>query len=158
MVTEHNNTRALWRNIEERKLTHSAAHYLTTILELRQRLGYARVTDVAETLQVSRGAASRAMHLLRERGWIEEDPHRMLVLTEEGTRQARSVQYNHRVFEQFLREIVGLEPGVAHEDACKMEHLLSRQTTQGLTRLIRALHEHPRVLQAIKRQLERLEH
>lgn len=126
-----------WRAFEETELTHSAAHYLTTILQLRERFGYARVTDVAEELKISRGAASRALTLLKERGWIQEDPHRMLELTPSGRDLARGVVRNHAVVERFMEEILGLSAQLAHEDACKMEHLLNPETIQALVRLIR---------------------
>ena len=92
MMTDYINDSSQWRAFEDSELTHSAAHYLTTIKQLRQQYGYARVTDVADTLKVSRGAASRAMVLLKDRGWIQEDPHRMLQLTNEGMERARNVE------------------------------------------------------------------
>ena len=55
------NDSSYWREFEQNELTHSAAHYLMAIDSLREELGYARVTDVADKLEVSRGAASMRM-------------------------------------------------------------------------------------------------
>ena len=138
-MTSRINDSSFWRSFEESGLTHSAAHYLTTIFHLREQYGYARVTDVAECLKISRGAASRAIAILKERGWIQEDPHRMLELTGNGLELARGIERNFGVLESFLEDILGLPHEVAHEDACKMEHLLNPVTVSALHRLIRAL-------------------
>jgi len=127
------------RTCEDRTLTHSAAHYLTAIARLRLRHGYARVTDVAATLRISRGAASRAITLLKERGWIGEDPHRMLELTAAGAELARGVEHNYQVIQCFLEDVLGVAHDVACEDACKLEHLCSAPTIGALVSFIRTL-------------------
>lgn len=142
-----------WRAFEETELTHSAAHYLTAILGLRQRFGYARVTDVAEDLGISRGAASRALAMLKERGWIQEDPHRMLELTAAGQDLARGVVRGHAVIERFMVDILGVPEQVAHEDACKMEHLMSPVTVEALVRLIRTFEGDKRLKSRFKELL-----
>ena len=50
-----------WREYTYAELSHSRAHYLLAIEALRNELGYARTTDIAEMLEVSRGAASLAL-------------------------------------------------------------------------------------------------
>ncbi|MCL5269354.1 MAG: metal-dependent transcriptional regulator [bacterium] len=155
MMTERINDSSLWRTFEDGELTHSAAHYLMAIMHLRRRFGYARVTDVADHLKVSRGAASRATALLKERGWIREDPHRMLELTPDGEELARAVERNFLVIQYFLEDILGLPREVAFEDACKMEHLLSSETTGGLIRLIKVLEKEKGWVETLKARLAR---
>lgn len=148
------NDSSVWRAFEDHELTHSAAHYLTSIMHLRKEMGYARITDVAGYLKVSRGAASRAIALLKERGWIDEDPNRMLQLSEEGLEKARTVERNYVVAEFFLEAILGVPTDVAREDACKMEHLLNPQTTQSLLKLIQVLYKNPEMLDRLKERLQ----
>ena len=143
MMPPENNDSSFWRACEDRPLTHSAAHYLTAIARLRQRHGYARVTDVAAALGISRGAASRAITLLKERGWIGEDPHRMLELSEAGAELARAVEHNYQVIQCFLEEVLGVAHDVACEDACKLEHLCSAPTIGALVSFIRTLEGPP---------------
>lgn len=151
------NDNSSWRAFEDSELTHSAAHYLTTIQNHRKQFGYARVTDVADHLKISRGAASRAVSLLKERGWIQEDEHRMLELTEIGQRLARVVERNYLVMEWFLEEVLGLPRETAREDACKMEHLLSPVTSHALFRLTRALKQDAEVMNRLQASLAGLE-
>jgi Mn-dependent DtxR family transcriptional regulator len=149
----HVNDNSAWRAFEESELTHSAAHYLMTIMHLRKKNGYARVTDVAEHLSVSRGAASRATTLFKERGWIQENEHRMLELTADGMELARSVERNYLILEAFFEDILGVTKDVALADACKIEHLLSPQTAQMLFRFTQFFKERPKLAEQIRRKL-----
>ncbi|MBE7561016.1 metal-dependent transcriptional regulator [bacterium] len=147
------NDSSVWRAFENAELTHSSAHYLMAVMHVRKRQGYARATDVAEYLGVTRGAASKAMQLLKERGWIIEDVHRMLDLSEEGSRLARMVERNFLVIECFLEDILGVPSKAAREDACKMEHLLSPCTMRALLKLVQFLAQDEQHLRQLKEEL-----
>lgn len=131
------NDAAYWREFENNQLTHSAAHYLMAIDSLRGDLGYARVTDVADMLEVSRGAASMAIAHLKKRGWVEEDPNRFLLLSDQGHSMANLVEHNFRILSKFFEEVLGAPHDVALSDACKMEHLMSLETGRRLVWLMR---------------------
>lgn len=131
------NDSAYWREFEKNELTHSAAHYLMAIDSLRSDLGYARVTDVAERLEVSRGAASMAITHLKNRGWVSEDKNRFLLLTDEGGAMACIVEHNFRILKKFFEEVLGVPQDLASGDACKMEHLMSLDTGRRLVWMMR---------------------
>lgn len=131
------NDSAYWREFEKNELTHSAAHYLMAIDSLRTDLGYARVTDVAEMLEVSRGAASMAITHLKRRGWVDEDPNKFLLLSKDGHAMANLVEHNFRILSKFFEEVLGAPHDVALSDACKMEHLMSLETGRRLVWLMR---------------------
>lgn len=122
----------VWKKFEENGITHSAAHHLLAILELREKRGYARVTDVAKHLEITTGSASTNLKSLRQKGLVEEDDNRFLTLSEEGETLARATIMRKKVFEQFLVEILKVPQEIAEVDACKTEHLLSIQTAQRL--------------------------
>ncbi len=135
-----------WRDFEHNVVTHSMAHYLTAIDSLRKELGYARATDVADFLEVSRGAASMALSQLKKRGWVMEDPNRFLLLTEAGGRIAARVQQNYATLTRFFEQVLGATHEVATGDACKMEHLVSLETGQRLVWLMQQLMDDPKLL------------
>ncbi len=130
------NDSAYWREFEKNELTHSAAHYLMAIDSLREELGYARVTDVAEKLEVSRGAASMFITQLKKRGWVKEDPNRFLLLTDRGEAVVNLVEHNFRIVSRFFTDFLKVEKDVAFADACKIEHLLSLETGKRLLGLM----------------------
>jgi len=129
-------TAEVWKQFEENELTHSAAHHLVAILELRERQGYARVTDVAKDLNITTGSASTNLKNLKERGFVAEDDNKFLLLTELGESLARQVIERREVFLQFLVEVLGVGAEQAEIDACKTEHLLSPETTSKLANFL----------------------
>ncbi len=131
------NDSSYWREFENNELTHSAAHYLMAIDSLRTDRGYARVTDVAEMLEVSRGAASMAIAHLKRRDWVHEDDKKFLFLSPEGASIANLVERNFVILTKFFEEVLGVPKDVARADACKMEHLMSLETGQRLVWLMR---------------------
>jgi Mn-dependent DtxR family transcriptional regulator len=126
----------VWKRFEQNNVTHSAAHHLSAIASLHDQLGYARVSDVARALNITRGSASLSLKALKQRGWVEEDQNRFLLLSNRGTEIVRSVKAKRVVIEQFLGEVLGLPAEVAEEDTCKIEHLLSMTTAKRLAHLI----------------------
>lgn len=139
-----------WRDFEENILTHSMAHYLMAIDSRRQEFGYARATDVADYLQVSRGAASMALNQLKKRGWVAEDPNRFLLLTEEGARIATLVEQNFIILSKFFEEVLGMDKETAVSDACKMEHLMSMETGKRLVWLMRYVMSDPETARNVR--------
>lgn len=140
---------ASWREYTYSNLSHSRAHYLLAIESLRSGLGYARTTDIAEMLEVSRGAASMALAQLKKRGWVTEDPNRFLLLTAEGKQMTALVSRNFEVLRTFFHETLGLSVESANEEACKMEHLITVETTDRLKQFSDALTTHPELHQTI---------
>lgn len=138
-MSEHEHTQPhsyseVWRRFEEHPLTHSMAHYLMAISELRAEHGYARATDVAKRLGVTKGSASIALKTMREKGFIEEDANRVLFLTKRGQGAVSNIVGSRAAFLQFFHDVLAVDELVALEDACKLEHLVSHITTERLIR------------------------
>ncbi len=148
------NDASYWREFEKNALSHSMAHYLMAIDSLRGELGYARATDVAGMLEVSRGAASMALSQLKKRGWVGEDPNRFLLLTEQGEEIARLVENHFAILAEFFEGVLGVSSATAIADACKMEHLMSMQTGRRLMALMRCILNDEEVASLVKERME----
>lgn len=127
----------VWKEYEDNALTHSAAHYLMTIKELLELQGYARVTDIAKRLNITRGSCSISLKALKKRGYVVEDENRFLRLSPEGMRLAEMVERNDELLEKFFKNVLGVDPDQAEVDACKIEHLLSIESSIRLESFIR---------------------
>lgn len=127
----------VWKQFEENNITHSAAHHLLAILELKEKRGYARVTDVAKHLNITTGSASTNLKSLKAKGLIVEDDNRFLTLSEAGEALARGVVARKQIFERFLTEVLKVSAEQAEIDACKTEHLISGETARKLERFMR---------------------
>ena len=130
-----------WKHFEQNPLTHSAAHYLMTIKELIDENGYARVTDVAKKMKITPGSCSLSLKALKKRKLIEEDKNRFLLLSQQGQELAIMVTKNEQILEKFFRDVLGVDAWQAEIDSCKMEHLISMETSTKLCSFLHFLEE-----------------
>lgn len=113
-------------------LTHSMAHYLLTIHKLKEDKGYARVTDIARELGLTKGSVSTALGNLKKRSLVLEDESKFLDLSDLGHEQVHRILSIRTLMYYFLKDVLNVEEGVAHKDSCLVEHLLSNETREGL--------------------------
>jgi DtxR family Mn-dependent transcriptional regulator len=122
----------IWKEFEANDITHSAAHHLLAILELREKRGYARVTDVAKELEITTGSASINLKALKAKNLIVEDENKFLSLSPQGEAIARAVHMRKNILHEFLVKILKVSAEQAEIDSCKTEHLISAETAQKL--------------------------
>ncbi len=128
-----------WKNFEHNIITHSAAHHLTTISNLLDKQGYARVTDVAKSLEITRGSVSITLKALKEKGYVKEDENKFLRLSELGIELTQSIKSKRLITDKFLQDVLKVEFEQSEIDACKIEHLLSSETSEQLLRFMKFL-------------------
>lgn len=102
----------------------SSEDYLEMILMLAEQKEEVHSIDIASGLNVSKPSVSCAMKRLRENGYIEMDDNKRITLTESGFEIASRIYQRHQTLTQLLLYI-GVDPAVAREDACKLEHDIS---------------------------------
>ena len=130
---------ATWKAFERNELTHSAAHHLMAIAQLLSDRGYARVSDVARALGITRGSASITLKALKEKGYVMEDENKFLFLTEKGDRLSHTIQSTRKILIKFLQDVLQVHPDQAEIDACKVEHLISEETGKKLLSFLKFL-------------------
>lgn len=113
------------------KLHESAENYLETILILSKRLGNVRSIDIANALSFSKPSVSVAMKNLRLNSYIEVDSDGHITLLEKGREIAEKIYERHTFLTDFLTSI-GVDPKVAAEDACRIEHVISSESFAAL--------------------------
>jgi DtxR family Mn-dependent transcriptional regulator len=113
------------------ELSHSMVHYLLTIHSLKEIKGYARVTDVARSLNLTKGSVSIAINNLKKKGLLVEEEHsKFIYLSDKGHSQVHGILSARTLLFYFLKDILQVEEEVAVNDSCLMEHLLSRKTRE----------------------------
>lgn len=128
----------VWKKFEANAITHSAAHHLIAIHELKEERGYARVTDIAKHLNITTGSVSINLKGLKAKGLIEEDDNKFLSLTSDGLEIASAVMKTKEALVKFFTEILGVSDSQADIDACKVEHLLSAETSIKLRKYLKS--------------------
>lgn len=118
------------------KSEESVEDYLETIYVLSKRLPVVRSVDVATELGYSKPSVSVAVKNLKNRNFISVSAEGYLSLTEEGEALASEIFDRHTVLSNWLISL-GVHPQTASEDACKMEHDMSKETFQALKKHIK---------------------
>lgn len=105
----------------------SSENYLETILILSQRLAFVRAVNIAEELNFKKSSVSVAMKNLKEKEYITVDKQGHILLTSSGKAVAEMIYERHTLLSKWLISL-GVNETAAHNDACKMEHVLSKES------------------------------
>lgn len=119
-----------------KELTPSMEDYLEAILHLEKLHRVARVKDIANFLGVQMPSVTGALKNLRQRGLINYEKNSFISLTEEGLEVANAVQEKHSILECFLTKTLQLPIKEAQDQACRIEHVVSGETTRRIKNLI----------------------
>ena len=117
------------------KIQESAENYLETILILKNRKGMVRSIDIVNELDYTKPSVSVAMKNLRENGYIKMDRDGYITLTDEGAAIAEAMYERHTVISDWLASL-GVNKKVAVEDACRIEHVISRESFEAIKSVI----------------------
>lgn len=109
----------------------SAEDYLECILKLSKIRPVVRSIDIATDMNYSKPSISVAMKNLRLNGYIKVDESGFITLTESGMEIASSIYERHLLLKKWLL-FLGVDEQIAEEDACKIEHTLSKETFAAL--------------------------
>ena len=108
------------------KLTQANEDYLEAIVMLAgEDRSPVRSVDIANRLDVSKPSVNKAVALLREEGFIEQQPYGDVYLTDAGAKYGEAVLERHNTLMRFFVEVLGVEPDVAEDEACCIEHVIS---------------------------------
>jgi Mn-dependent DtxR family transcriptional regulator len=79
----------------------------------------------------SKPSVSRAVGILKKDGYILVDGDGFITLTESGRAVAEKIFARHTLISDLLIRL-GVEPSVAAEDACRIEHVLSDESFEAI--------------------------
>jgi DtxR family Mn-dependent transcriptional regulator len=106
------------------KLSSSLEDYLEAIFNLASESKIARSKDIAKMLDVSRASVTGALRVLKKKGLVHYKPYDYVTLTEPGQEVAGEIVRKHNILKAFFINVLGIEPDLAQQAACKAEHAL----------------------------------
>lgn len=115
----------------------SRENYLETILILKNETGSVRSIDIARRLDFSKPSVSRAVAILKEDKCIEIDENGYITLTNKGEEKAKSIYERHKLLTKFFAQTAKVDEKIAEQDACKIEHIISDETFQGIKKFLK---------------------
>lgn len=128
------------------KPSQSAEDYLERIHELIEEKGYARVVDIASSLNVKQASVTSMVQKLDEMGFVNYEKYRGLMLTEDGKAIAVKIHRRHETLARFF-SLFGLDEETQGKDIEGLEHHLSTSTIEFLEDLSRFFELNPKALQ-----------
>ena len=108
-------------------LSESIQHYLREIYKLRVEDGTVTVKALARRLQVSDPSASAMVKKLSALSLAQHERYGGVELTDAGERVALEVIRHHRLLELYLARTLGLHVDDVHDEADRLEHVLSEE-------------------------------
>jgi DtxR family Mn-dependent transcriptional regulator len=113
-------------------LSQSIEDYLKAIYELTQDDGRASTNALADFLNVAPASVTGMLQKLAttEPPLLEYQKHRGVRLTKQGEKVALETIRHHRLLELFLHQILGYEWDEVHDEADRLEHVISEQFEQ----------------------------
>ena len=109
------------------KIYESGEDYLEAIYVIQKIHGSVRSVELAEFMGYSKPSISCAVANLQKKKFLIKDEKSFLHLTESGLKIAKNIYERHRFFTQLFISF-GVEPRLAEDDACKVEHVISEET------------------------------
>ena len=119
------------------ELLESGENYLENIYLIKKKRNGIRAVDVAKVLEVSRPSVSRALNILKQKGFVEVDERNEINLTATGEQRAREIFHKHQNLEKFLTAVLNIDSVTADRDACRIEHMISDEAFSGILLYLR---------------------
>ena len=113
----------------------SIEDYLECILILGEKKPVVRSVDVASEMGFKKSSVSVAMKNLREKGHIIVSEEGYISLTESGRQIAEMIYERHRLLTDWFVKI-GVDPQIAADDACRLEHDISQESFDAIKKYI----------------------
>jgi DtxR family Mn-dependent transcriptional regulator len=110
--------------------------YLQAVYTLADEGGQVIGARLAEFLRISPAAVSEMVHRLERDGLLQLDDRKEVRLTARGMEAASSIIRRHRLAERMLVDLLGYEWWKTHEEAERIEHAMSPEMEERLTRVL----------------------
>jgi len=122
----------------------SMENYLEAIFHIVEEKKAARPRDITQSLNVNASSVTSALRWLSEHGLINYAPFEVITLTPRGEKAARNVVRRHEALRHFFIEVLSINEPEADRAACEMEHAVSSEILDRLTRFAEFVEKCPR--------------
>lgn len=116
-------------------ISQAVQDYLKTIYKLEVS-GPVSTTEIAKELKVSGASVTGMLKRLAGMGMVDYNSYKGVKLTESGKKIALEIIRHHRLLELYLKEMLGFPLDKVHEEACRLEHYVSKDFVDKITELM----------------------
>src|SRR6478609_368903 len=129
--------------------TPSMEDYLERIYKLIDEKGYARVSDIAEGLEVHPSSVTKMIQKLDKDNYLIYEKYRGLVLTNKGKKMGKRLVDRHQLLESFLK-VIGVQDENIYRDVEGIEHHLSWDSITCIETLVEFFNREPSRLDELR--------
>ncbi|OGB94411.1 MAG: DtxR family transcriptional regulator [candidate division NC10 bacterium RBG_16_65_8] len=108
-------------------LSQAVEDYLKAVFEVQRDHGKVATTVLAERMGVTPASATGMIKKLAGLKLVRHNPYQGVVLTRAGEKVALEVLRHHRLLELYLAEALGFTWDRVHEEADRLEHVISEE-------------------------------
>jgi DtxR family Mn-dependent transcriptional regulator len=108
-------------------LSGAVQDYLKTIYTLQEQGGAVSTSALAEAMGVAAASATGMVKKLAGLKLARHSPYQGVILTKAGEKMALEVIRHHRLLELYLAEALGYSWDKVHEEAERLEHVISEE-------------------------------
>ncbi len=116
--------------------TRAQEDYLKALYHLHGDTRPVPTRELAQRLGISSPSVSEMVTRLTAQGLVEHDRYRGQQLTREGRKVALELVRHHRLLEMFLVQVLGYSWDEVHEEAERLEHVISERMEQRIFELL----------------------
>ncbi len=106
-------------------LSDSMENYLKVIYEILEKSDRATTSSIAERMGIASPSVTSMIKKLAEMKLVTHEPYQGVRLTAVGEKTALEVVRHHRLLELYLAEALGVPWDQVHDEAEKLEHVIS---------------------------------
>ncbi|MFW5790379.1 MAG: metal-dependent transcriptional regulator [Halanaerobiaceae bacterium] len=117
-------------------ITSSMEDYLEAILEITRESGSARISEIADKLDLAASSVSEVIGKLAQMQLVTQKKYGPVLLTSKGRDYAEIISCRHQMIKKFLTNVLGVDEVIAENDACMMEHVISNVTMEHLAEFL----------------------
>jgi DtxR family Mn-dependent transcriptional regulator len=125
-------------------ITPAMENYLEGILIIQNRRKVVRVKDIAALLDVKASSVIEALNNLNKKGLVIHERYGRIELTDKGLSRARKLYERHCTLTRFFSKVIGVGEKTAEDDACRIEHYISRNTMNRMIDFMSFIESAPR--------------
>jgi DtxR family Mn-dependent transcriptional regulator len=124
-------------------LSSSLEDYLEAIYDIKNADSIVRITDISTKLNVEKSSVNTAIKKLKNLNLVMHEKYCDIILTEKGEEKAKSIRNKHNTILKFFHDLLGVTKNEAERDACKIEHVISNNTFERLSKFIEFFDKNP---------------
>ena len=118
-------------------ISQAVQDYLKKIYKLQtQQNDTVSTTDISKELGVSSASVTGMLKRLAAMAFVEYSSYKGVKLTAAGEKIALEIIRHHRLLETYLKELLNYPLDKIHDEACRLEHVISEEFADKITEML----------------------